>query len=160
MMKFEEIANLIKKEFAELEVNSDESYVVVKEGSWLKVAQFIKENSNLKFDFLSCLTSVDGEEAGFYIAYNFLSMKYKHALEIRVFTNAEMKIPSIVSLWKGADWHEREAYDLMGVKFVGHPDMRRILLPSDWEGHPLQKKYKEPEYYHGMPVPKDKSEWE
>ena len=71
-----------------------------------------------------------------------------------------MEIESVSNIWKTANWHEREAYDLMGISFKGHPDMRRIFLPSDWEGYPLQKKYKEPDYYHGMPVPKDKSEWE
>ena len=55
---------------------------------------------------------------------------------------------------------EREAYDLMVISFKEHPDMRRIFLPSDWEGYPLQKKYKEPDYYHGVPVPKDKSYWD
>ena len=88
------------------------------------------------------------------------SLVHTFLTPVEIFSNSEMKIPSIAKLWKGADWHEREAYDLMGITFTGHPDMRRILLPSDWEGHPLQKKYKEPEYYHGMPVPKDKSEWE
>ena len=160
MMKFEEITNLIKQNFTELEIILEENYVEIKENKWLKLAQFIKENSQLEFDFLSCLTSVDGQEDGLYIVYNFLSIKHRHTLEVRVFSNSEMKIPSITKLWKGANWHEREAYDLMGITFTGHPDMRRILLPSDWEGHPLQKKYKEPEYYHGMPVPKDKSEWE
>ena len=160
MMDFKEIANLISQKFKDIEIDSEENWIKVKNKEWLAIARFIKENSELSFDFLSCLSSVDGEEAGFYVVYNLLSIRHRHCLEIRVFADSDMKIYSISSLWRAADWHEREAYDLMGITFERHPDMRRILLPSDWEGHPLQKKYKEPEYYHGMPVPKDKSEWE
>jgi NADH-quinone oxidoreductase subunit C len=60
-------------------------------------------------------------------------------------------IPSVADIWSAADWHEREAYDLMGVTFTGHPDPRRILCPDDWEGHPLRKDYEFPLEYHGIP---------
>ena len=158
-MNFEEIAKAAKERFESVEVNSEERWIKAKSADWLTFAKFLKESDILKFDFLSCLTSIDGEDEGFYVAYNLLSTNYKHKIEIRVFAQG-MKIPSVEGLWKTANWHEREAYDLMGIEFEGHSDMRRIFLPSDWEGHPLQKKYKEPDYYRGMPVPKDKSEWE
>ena len=158
MMKFEEISNLISQKFQNIEINFEQRWIKVKNKEWLEIAQFIKEDSDLRFDFLSCLSSIDGQDDGFYVAYNLLSMTHKHSFEIRVFADTDMKIDSVSSLWKTANWHEREAYDLMGIIFEGHPDMRRMFLPSDWEGHPLQKKYEEPDYYHGMPVPKDKSE--
>ena len=69
-------------------------------------------------------------------------------------------IPSVAHLWQTANWHEREAYDMIGVVFENHPNLKRMLLDDDWEGHPLRKEYKEPDYYHGVPVPKDKSYWE
>ena len=61
-------------------------------------------------------------------------------------------VPTLTSLWRTADWHEREAFDLFGIQFENHPDLRRILLPQDWEGHPMQKDYKEQKYYHGITV--------
>tara|TARA_Y100001970_G_scaffold185018_1_gene225015 strand:+ start:215 stop:694 length:480 start_codon:yes stop_codon:yes gene_type:complete len=159
MMTFQEISDKIKSVFSETLIDSEQMYLTISPKDWLEVAKYIKEDDSLCFDMLSCLSSVDGEDLGFYVAYNFYSTSLKHQLEVRVYAE-NMVIPSVESLWRTADWHEREAYDLMGIKFEGHPDMRRIFLPEDWDGHPLQKKYKEPDYYHGMPVPKDKSEWE
>ena len=115
----------------------------------------------MTFDYLSCVTGYDngvGETLG--VAYNFYSTSKQHYLEIRIEVEDGISIPSITSLWRAADWHEREAYDMMGLKFVGHPDLKRILLADDWEGHPLRKNYQEPDYYHGLPIPKDKSYWE
>ena len=159
MMTFQDMSDKLKSVFSEILIDSDRMYLTISSKDWLKAAKYIKEDSSLCFDMLSCLSAVDGEDLGFYVAYNFYSTSLKHKLEVRVFAE-NMTIPSVESLWRTADWHEREAYDLMGIEFEGHSDMRRIFLAEDWEGHPLQKKYKEPDYYHGMPVPKDKSEWE
>jgi NADH-quinone oxidoreductase subunit C len=72
---------------------------------------------------------------------------------VRVETDRKApSIPSVSSVWPAADWHEREAYDLMGIDFAGHPDQRRILCPDDWEGHPLRKDYDFPLEYHGIPA--------
>jgi len=159
-MIFKEIATSIKDKYPSVEVDIGENWLQVNNKDWVELASFIKDDPKLLFDFLSCLSSVDAEESGVYVVYSFTSTSLKHNLEIRVFADKDMQIKSIANIWKTANWHEREAYDLMGVVFEGHPDMRRILLPPDWEGHPLQKKYKEPDYYHGMPVPKDKVGWE
>ena len=159
-MTFKEISEAVKDKFPNSKINIEEEWVEVSREDWLEVALFIKEQPVLLFDFLSCLSSINTEELGFYVAYNLMSTSLKHDLEIRVFAGSDMQIKSVANIWRTADWHEREAYDLMGISFEGHPDMRRILLPSDWDGHPLQKKYEEPYYYHGMPVPKDKAEWE
>ena len=158
-MNFQEIADKIKDKYSEVSIDTEQDFLIVRCKDWLNVASYIKNDEDIEFDMLSCLSSVDGEDSGFYVAYNFYSTSLKHKLEIRVFAE-EMSIPSVESIWKTANWHEREAYDLMGIQFKGHSDMRRIFLPNDWKGHPLQKKYKEPDYYRGMPVPKDKSEWE
>ena len=124
---------------------------------WLDVAKQIKE---LKFDYLMCITSIDMENNQLALAYNFNSTKTKESIEFKLLFDKDTDISSVESLWKTADWHEREAYDMMGIKFINHPDMKRILLPHDWEGHPLKKDYEVADYYHGMYIPKDKTSWE
>ena len=105
-----------------------------------------------------CISSYDkGNNKTYGAAYNFYSTNRQHYLEVRIEVEDGTSIPSVVNIWRSADWHEREAYDMMGLQFEGHPDLKRILLADDWEGHPLRKNFKEPDYYHGMPVPKDKS---
>ena len=108
-----------------------------------------------------CISAYDkGDDKTFGAAYNLYSTRLKHYLEVRIEIEDGNSIPSVASLWKTADWHEREAFDMMGLNFAGHPNLKRILLADDWEGYPLRKKYKEPDYYHGLPVPKDKTYWE
>ena len=69
-----------------------------------------------------------------------------------VFLVANLRLPSVAAYWPTADWHEREAFDMVGIEYEGHPDLRRILCPDDWEGHPLRKDYVAPESYNGMPL--------
>ena len=158
------IFDIIKDEFKDLihvSVENKNVLYVKNIKKWKEIALFIYSNEKLRFDYLMCITAYDnGASKEFGIAYNFHSIKFKHYLEVRLEFDESIPIPSIESIWKTADWHEREAYDMMGILFEGHPDMKRILLPQDWEGHPLRKNYKTPEYYNGMPVPKDKSYWE
>ena len=128
---------------------------------WKEISHFIKNDKDLDFDYLMSISSYDlGDSTIFGVAYNFYSTKLKHYLEIRIEIDESKEIESISNLWRAADWHEREAFDMMGLKFINHPYMKRILLPEDWEGYPLRKDYKTPDYYNGMPVPKDKSYWE
>jgi NADH-quinone oxidoreductase subunit C len=135
--------------------------LIVSPDNWIEVSTLLKNESDLDFDYLMCISSYDKGDGKIYgVAYNLFSTTKNHYLEVRVETEDGKSIPSVVSLWQTANWHEREAFDMMGIQFKGHPDLKRILLSDDWEGHPLRKKYKEPDYYHGMPVPKDKSYWE
>ncbi len=82
------------------------------------------------------------------------SWKTVHRCALRAYVPVDdPHIPSVARVWRTADWHEREGYDLLGIVFDDHPDLRRILLPDDWEGHPLRKDYTVPDYYNGMKVP-------
>ena len=88
-------------------------------------------------------------------------MKLKHKIEIRIAVERKKpSIPSVEQVWRGADWLEREVYDMYGVKFKGHRDLRRMLLPDDWKGWPLRKDYKTPNIYNGMKVPKVRKGWD
>lgn len=150
--------NFLVKKFKEKVELLENNSVLVNIIDWKEISQFIFKS---KFDYLMCITSYDLEvDNKIGLAYNFFSTTKKEYLEVRLEFNSTDEIFSIAEIWRAADWHEREAYDLMGVIFDGHPDMKRILLPDDWDGHPLRKDWKEPEYYNGMPVPKDKTYWE
>jgi len=159
----EKIINNISKQFNNsIEYSKENNCIfVINPDKWLEIATFILNDNDLKFDYLMCITGYDlGESSRFGVAYNFYSTSLKHYIEIRVEIDEDIEISSIANLWNAANWHERETFDLYGIKFSNHPDMKRILLPEDWEGHPLRKDYKTPDYYNGMPVPKDKSYWE
>ena len=148
----------LMKKFGEKITLLENGSIVVESDIWKEISEFLKKND---FDYLMCITSYDLEiDNKLGLAYNFYSTKLKKYQEIRLEFDLNTEIESVVNIWKTADWHEREAFDLMGIKFINHPDMKRILLPEDWEGHPLRKDYKEPDFYNGMPVPKDKSYWE
>ena len=119
----------------------------------LEVAKFLRDDDDMQFDYLSCLSGVDlkGKLA---VVYQLFSMVKRHKITIRVEVPTENpSVPSVESIWRTANWHEREAFDLFGITFAGHPDLRRILLPYDWDGYPLRKDYQVPEFYNGMKVP-------
>ncbi len=116
----------------------DKPMAVIKKEELLNAAEKVKE---MGFDHLSVITGVDYKDR-FEVVYNFFSYKKKENLVLKVVLEHEKpEIDSLTPLWKGADWLERETYDLVGIKFQGHPDPRRILLPDGWLGHPLRKDY-------------------
>ena len=120
----------------------------------------LRNNPKTYFDFLSSITGMDyGIETNrFGVVYHLASIPYQTQLTLKISKENSRDIndlpafPSITSVYRTADWHEREAYDLVGIFFEGHPDLRRILLPDDWEGYPLRKDYKTAEYYKGIKI--------
>ena len=161
-MSFDDIVKFIESRVTDQTSRIEETEaLMILPDNWTEVSTLLKNKSELDFDYLMCISSYDKGDGKIYgVAYNLFSTTKNHYLEVRVETEDGKSIPSVVSLWQTANWHEREAYDMMGIRFEGHPDLKRILLSDDWEGHPLRKNFKEPDYYHGMPVPKDKSYWE
>ena len=161
-MNFTDIVKFIEiKTAGKFSIIEEREVILVSPANWAEISTLLKNESELDFDYLMCISSYDkGDNKTYGAAYNFFSLKKQHYLEVRVDTEDGTAIPSVTSLWQTANWHEREAYDMMGIQFEGHPNLKRILLSDDWEGHPLRKNFKEPDYYHGMPVPKDKSYWE
>ena len=123
------------------------------------VCLYLRDTEGLYFDFLSNISAVDYyPEAKFELVYHLTSIPYQSQLVLKVelFNDRKLnqlpQVPSVSGVWRTADWHEREAFDLMGVFFENHPDLRRILLPDDWEGYPLRKDYMDPESYHGIAI--------
>jgi len=116
------------------------------------VVQALRDHPALAFDFLENVTAIDWPKtATIDVVYHLFSYPHRHGLVLKVTVpRDEPRVPSLTSLYRGADWLEREQYDLMGVVFEGHPDLRRLLLPEDWEGHPLRKDYVQAPEYRGM----------
>jgi NADH-quinone oxidoreductase subunit C len=137
-----EIATQIEEKFPESVVESSERNVVVKSDSLLDVAAFLKDTPDLDFDYLNYITAVDYYEH-FEVIYMLSSLEHNHSLVIKVrcYERESPTLPSVVHLWQGADFQEREIYDFMGIKFEGHPNMKRIFLWEGFPGHPLRKDF-------------------
>lgn len=175
MKTAEEIFNLLKEKFdsAVIELKADkpvEPFILVNPLEVDKICLFLRDEKELQFDSLMNLSGVDDangtkekDEKGLEtikggtlsVYYHLESTKLRHKLTIKTSTPREKpEVVTVTEAWKGADWHEREAYDMYGIVFLNHPDLRRILMPYDWEfGYPLRKDYKNPEFYQGMKVP-------
>ena len=141
-----------------------DNQIEINGSQWLEVATFMKENPELSFDQLECITGIDtGDEGNLQSRYNLHSMEYRHKVEIVInHDRKNPKVPSIEQVWRIGDWFERETYDMFGIEYEGHRDLRRILCPDDWEGWPLRKDYEGQDSYNGIVVPKIKEEdgWE
>jgi NADH-quinone oxidoreductase subunit C len=110
-----------------------------------ELCAFLKTAPGLEFNFLADLCAADRgpeEEPRFEVNYHLFSTTKHHRLRLKVLLNDDdTHVPTVTGVWRTANWHERETFDLMGVIFDGHPDLRRILLPDDWEGHALRKDF-------------------
>lgn len=160
-MKPEEIYETLTAQFAETVLAFDnetagDPSIHIAPAAIAEVCEYLAETDALAFDSLMCLSGVDlnANDEDFAVVYHLYAMKHRHSVVLKATVpKTDPHLPSVSHIWKTADWHEREAYDLYGILFQGHNDLRRILLPDDWEGYPLRKDYKEPEIYRGMRVP-------
>ncbi len=168
------ILEQLKQQFGDKIVRADaeavDPWAEIVPDSVPEVCRWLRDEPTMKFNLLNCISGVDyfqpdekkakkiEWEPHFEVLYHLSSLVHKHRLTLRV-TLPRWKddvegrlpqVPSVTDLWPTAIWHEREVFDLSGVRFVGHPDLRRILCPEDWEGHPLRKDYEMPTEYHGI----------
>ena len=118
--------------------------IVVSKEHVVEVCKFLKEDSELGFDLLADLCGIDMNTPGkrFGVIYNLFSLENNYRLRIKTFTDAESpKVPTVTGVWGTANWHEREAFDMFGIVFEGHPDLRRIYMPDEFEYYPLRKDF-------------------
>jgi NADH-quinone oxidoreductase subunit C len=176
MKNAEEIFSILKEKFGDAIITLDkdtptEPIITIDPLQIHLIGEFLRLNKDMLFDSLMCLSGVDDangkknkdadgtdiiEGGTLSVYYHLHSVSLKHKITLKVSTQREdAKVESVENVWKCADWHEREAFDLVGIKFLNHPDLRRIMMPYDWEegSHPLRKDYKNPEFYQGMKVP-------
>ncbi len=121
-----------------------ETTVVVPGEHLLRAAEYLASEPSLRFSFLSDITTVDRFplEPRFEVNYHLLSLDRRERLRLKVrLSGSDPMVHSVIPVWPTANWHERENFDLFGIRFEGHPDLRRILMPDDWEGYPLRKDY-------------------
>jgi len=155
-MNAQEIAALLTEQFGdqilESKLDGPSPWSAIQPAAILEIGKFLSSDSRLNFDHLELLGGVDYKDR-MEVVYVLYSMKHHHRYSIKCRLPRENPVVHTVeSLWRVANWHEREAYDMFGIVFEGHSDMRRILCPEDWEGYPLRKDYVYPKSYRGMPV--------
>jgi len=131
-------------------------FAVVAASAIAEIGAFLKDDRETQMDNLMCLAAVDYPKETpprMEVVYHLYSYRFDQLFVLKVHLPREdPSVPSVEQIWGVANWHEREAYDMFGIRFDGHSDMRRILLPDDWEGYPLRKDWVDPEFYNGMHV--------
>ncbi len=160
-MEFSAIRQAIEQKFGPevieaADPSAHQPWLQLRLDALLPVGRYLRDEETLLFDFLHNLSGVDyGEKVNqLGVVYHLSSLIHEHqlVLKVRLDRAAPPPVTSLSALWRAADWHEREAYDLLGIPFADHPDLRRILMPADWDGHPLRKDYQSAERYHDVPI--------
>ncbi len=148
-MSLETITSAVQAKFKTVELiakpegqtRGQELYLQVPQDVLVDVAKYLKNDPTFSFNFLSFMTSIDWKDR-FEVVYYLTSTYHKDKVVLKVTLPKEnAEVPTLTTVWPAADWQEREVFDLMGIRFKGHYNQRRILLPDDWEGHPLLKDY-------------------
>jgi NADH-quinone oxidoreductase subunit C len=157
------IIDKLKARFGEqnLQVSEfrNELTIVVPKDRIVEICRFLKEDAELKFDLLADVCGIDMNtpEKRFGVIYNLYSLTNKFRLRLKTFTEEEdPKVPTVTGVWGTANWHERETFDMFGIVFVGHPDLRRVYMPEEFEHHPLRKDFPLMGIPGSIPLPKNK----
>ena len=173
-MSAQQVIEQLQEKFGQqvkpVESEVGDGWVEVGVDDLIAVCEYLRDDPKLRFDYLNCVSGVDYlESAARKLAkakfeshveavYHLSSIELKHRITLKVMLprwkddkpGQLPEVPSLSGVWSTAEWHEREVFDLVGIRFVDHPDLRRILCPEDWQGHPLRKDYEMPTEYHGI----------
>ena len=155
-MNAQEIHTKLKAQFGDAVGDLTEAkidpFVTVKPDKIVEICRFARTEAGLDFDYCEDVTGIDWPARNLIeVVYHLFSLQHRHQIVLKVQADrSQPSVPSVQGVWKAANWLEREVYDMLGVNFAGHPDLRRILLPDDWVGHPLRKDYQEAGGYHGV----------
>ncbi|MBL8786762.1 MAG: NADH-quinone oxidoreductase subunit C, partial [Deltaproteobacteria bacterium] len=157
----QKVIDAVKARFPEAVV-SDHAFrgdetLVLRRDNLVEVARFLRDDPELDFAMPIDVTAVDylgWKEPRFEVVYHLLSVTKRHRIRLKVEVDeADLRVPTLIDVWPGVDWFEREAWDMYGVVFDGHPKLQRILLYEEFEGHPLRKDYPQRGYQPLMPLP-------
>ena len=134
------------------DLEARDPWIAVEPSAIADVGRFLHDDADLAFDSLSNQTGVDLKaENLLLVVYHLFSYTHRHRIVLKVSVARDVAlVPTVEWVWKAANWLEREIYDLVGIEFTGHSDLRRLLMPEDWVGYPLRKDFVEPEEYHGI----------
>jgi NADH-quinone oxidoreductase subunit C len=173
-MKIQELYDRLHQAFQNMLVGSNfealDPWIEIKAEGLAEIARFLRDEPDLYFDMLHCITAVDYFEPDakkaekiewqphVELIYHLSSLTHRHRMVLKIslprwLNDTAGQLPEVATVsnvWRTAEWHEREVYDLMGINFLGNPDLRRILCAEDWVGHPLRKDYQMPAEYHGV----------
>jgi NADH-quinone oxidoreductase subunit C len=162
-MSQQPLADLVMTQFPEADIRLEEKHtpttLSIPSTYILPVCQWLWQDPQAYMDILTCITGLDNgpEAASLEVLYHLYSIPHHHSLVLKVSLPREQPegmptLPSVTPIWRGANWLEREVYEMYGINFEGHPDLRKLLLPADWEGYPLRKDYQAQTYYRGIKV--------
>lgn len=145
-MTREELKNLVAEKWPEAVAIEGGQWlnILVPSENWRDLALRIRNSHELSFDYLFCLTCVDWL-THLTMVYHLTSTRFRHTLVVKVNLNRDdPKTDTVSDIWRTAEFHEREVYEMFGVHFINHPDLRKLILPDDWEGYPMRKDYEDP----------------
>jgi len=149
---FERLKARFGERVISVELDAKDPWILVEPAAIAEVCAFVHDDPELRCEALSNLSGVDYKAQGWIeLVYHLYSYAHRHYVILKARTPRDAaELPTVERVWKAANWLEREIYDLLGVTFTGHSDLRRLLLPEDWIGYPLRKDFVEPEEYHGI----------
>jgi NADH-quinone oxidoreductase subunit C len=149
---YERLRARVGERAVSVELNAKDPWILIDPSALVEVCTFLRDEPELRCDSLSNLSGVDYKTEGWIeLVYHLYSYPHRHTVVLKVRTPRDAaEVATVEGVWRAANWLEREIYDLLGVNFTGHSDLRRLLMPEDWIGYPLRKDFVEPEEYHGI----------